>query len=51
MDVILVNNLGMELARESVNFKSDLLAIIANWIICDGDIIRFEGSLIEDTNK
>ena len=41
-DVILINDCGCELCRETTTPQKDIYSIIKNWVLMPGDTIRIE---------
>ena len=41
-DVILIDDCGCELARETTTPQKDIYSIIKNWVLIPGDTIRIE---------
>ena len=42
LDVILIDNCGCELCRETTTQQKDIYSIIKNWVLIPGDTIRIE---------
>lgn len=42
LDVVLIDNCGCELARETTSPQKDIYTIIKNWVLIPGDTIRIE---------
>ena len=42
LDVILIDNCGCELARETTTPQKDIYSIIKNWVLIPGDTIKIE---------